>query len=807
MHSTPSRHSSRGSALLSVVVFTTVALLLVASLLSWSSTERKLNYRNALRLEARNAAEALAEYGFSQIRQKMENRSTVSLNPSGADALVMPPASFWSGGNVDTASLELTGGSLVQIPVGSDYYYEPTDINNESDPLKGKYVFRRDIRVIAKATVNPSSAFGAPITAYVSQRISVRGAPLFAHAIFYNMDLEIFNGPNMTISGPVHTNGSLYLYPGNGATLAFTDQVTATGRVYHAAKPGDSSGDAGSAAGRTGEVKINSKTNGSLAMKVGNIWKDSSQGNGTSAADWSDFRDYSSQRWNGNLQTNAHGVENYTPVAVSKYTEDATPGNGVDNSVNSGRALIEPSDYPAASDPDYNQKLTIEQQKYANNAGLYLTVNPSTQAITLTSRNRNDPTKNKILTLPSSGKLVTYIPYKATSTYSTTSSSKTYTTTQTGSGTNAGKYKYTPTTTATTTPVTVTYTSAGTATTNGSSTTSSPVTGSTTGWRSSPPSDHNTTITSSTTPTTPTLNTGMYDRHRGKGTDIIEVDMDALRLAVAAMAGSGSAKLSDGSNTAVTAADAIGGIDDKDWTGIVYIEVQGGPTTDLITGATNAATDPASMQTSVRLVNGKGKVPSYVGDNSSEGLTIATNAPVYVKGDYNADGSATDGTGGTDNSATTPDAGELPAAIVGDAVTILSKNFNDTTSLSAANPIATTDDIEISAALLVGLSPSNKNGTGVSSGGAHNLPRFLENWDKKKTFIRGSLVALFENRVFTEPHGSGYYSPPTRNWGFNSMFREGRYPPGTPRVMSYRRVDFTDMTAAEYDTAMASFGW
>lgn len=769
MHNRPSSRPLRGSALISVVVFTTVALLLVASLLSWSTTERKMNYRNALRLEARNAAEALAEYGFSQIRQKMETRSSISLNPSGTDALAKPPSSFWTGGNVDTADIELIGGTIVQVPAGSDYYYDPADINNESDPLKGKYVYRRDIRVIAKATVRPPSVFGAPITSYVSQRISIRGAPLFAHAIFYNMDLEIFNGPTMTISGPVHTNGNLYLYPDNA--LNFSDQVTATGRVYHAKKPGDASSDGASAAGRTGSVNINSKTNGSLSMRVDNVWWDSTKGGGTSAADWADFRDKSSQRWNGNLQTNAHGVENYTPVAVSKYVEDSTPSNGTDNSVNTGRTIIEPPNAPVSTDPDYNQKLAIEKQKYSNNAGLYITVNPSTKAITLSSRNKEEPLKNKALTLPASGNLVKYKAYNGTTVTQTAGSKIT-----SNSDPNKGKYPITTTTSVTT--------ASGTTTTSATTYSNS----------------------NSTAATSKTVSSGMYDQHRAKGTDLVEIDMNALRLAVASLAGQSTAKVAkaDGTGTTtttVTANDAIGGLTADDWTGVVYVEVVGGPVTDSITGVTTAATIPASMQTSVRLVNGTGTVPSYVGANSSEGLTIATNAPVYVKGNYNADGSV----GAT--SSTTPDTGEVPAAIVGDAVTILSQSFNDSTSLSTANPAATTSNIEIAAALLVGLTPTNKNGGGSTSGGAHNLPRFLENWDGKKTYIRGSLVALFETRVFTEPHGSGYYSPPERNWGFNSMFRQGRYPPGTPKVQSYRRVDFTDMTAAEYQAAKDSFGW
>jgi hypothetical protein len=766
MNTSRLRRSARGSALISVVIFSTVALLLVGSLLSWSMTERRLNYRQALRLEARNSAEALAEYGFSQVRQKMETRSTVNLNPAGLDALTSPPASFWSGSQVKTTSLELIGGTVEVIPAsGSLYFFNPGDPNNENDPLKGKYVFRRDVRVIAKATVTPSNSYGGEITAYVSQRISIRSAPLFAHAIFYNMDLEIFNGPAMTISGPVHTNGSLYLYPHIGA-LTFTDQVTASGDLYHAAKPGDTSADGASAAGRTADISFPDKFGQALSLRVSNIWKDTSQGAGTSAEDWSGFRDYSSQSWAGNLQTGAHGVDNYTPTAIAKYQEDPTPTNGADNSVNSGRLLIEPTDYPA--DPaaaDYDTRMQIEYQKYANDAGIYIQVNPTTQSITLASRSKDDPSKNKLLTLPVGNTLATYKPYSITTVSETAGAKIT-------SGANNGKYPITTTTTTTTSNATSTATAVTYANSNAVAATAT------------------------------TLNQGMYDQHRQKTIDLIDLDMDALRKSVAKMAGASTATVSTGT-ASLTASDVIGNLTPDDWTGIVYVEIAGAPTTDPITGATNLATNPASLQTGVRIINGKGRLASY--GTANEGLTIATNAPVYVKGHFNADGNTSTA---SPNSATTPDTDEVPAAIIGDAITLLSPNFSDATSLTALNPAATSSTLEISAALLVGTTPTNKAGTGLSSGGAHNLPRFLENWNGKTVFLRGSLVALFETRIFTEPHGvTSCYLPPTRNWGFNSMFREGRYPPGTPRVLSYRRVDFTDLTAAEYAAAKTSFNW
>ena len=50
--------------------------------------------------------------------------------------------------------------------------------------------------------------------------------PLFQFLAFYQGDLEMLPGPNMTLHGPIHTNGNLYLNAGN--TMAIADCYPAT---------------------------------------------------------------------------------------------------------------------------------------------------------------------------------------------------------------------------------------------------------------------------------------------------------------------------------------------------------------------------------------------------------------------------------------------------------------------------------------------------------------------------------------------------------------------------------------------------
>ncbi len=60
--------------------------------------------------------------------------------------------------------------------------------------------------------------------------------PLFQFAIFFEEDLEIFNGATMTVDGRVHTNGDFYLSPQDGGTTNLTGQLSVAGKFYRGKK-------------------------------------------------------------------------------------------------------------------------------------------------------------------------------------------------------------------------------------------------------------------------------------------------------------------------------------------------------------------------------------------------------------------------------------------------------------------------------------------------------------------------------------------------------------------------------------------
>ena len=162
-----------------------------------------------------------------------------------------------------------------------------------------------------------------------------------------------------------------------------------------------------------------------------------------------------------------------------------------------------------------------------------------------------------------------------------------------------------------------------------------------------------------------------------------------------------------------------------------------------------------------------------------QGLTVATPFPLYVLGNYNASAS---------DLGTTNVADAAPAALLGDAITVLSTSWNDgytvTTPLTSRNAGSTT----VNAATLEGIVPSTTiNGVKHYSGGVENFLRLLENWSGDTLTCNGSIVVMFSSRYATNFWQSPgvYYMVPTRNWGFDVNFSNpAKLPPLTPFVTS-----------------------
>lgn len=367
------KKSKEGSSLILVTIIASAIGMIVASLMSSALSERRINYRSELRYEAQNAAAAVVEYGLSQVSHKFKSRTSLTeqaLSPNSGDALVAPTQNLLSS-NIEINDIHLEGGTVPPYPVDLTYI-DPADPNNEYDALKGKRAHIREVSVYGKVAVSdPRAPDDADenykkLDMYVTQRLQVRDAPLFAHAIFYNLDLELHPGPVMNIYGPVHTNGTFYVQAGNSVT--FHNQITTTKHVMHGHKV------SGIESNQGGDIYIKNREGNPKNMKINGKYYDTKMG-GSSIND--NFREFASERWNGNLMTQMHDVAEYVPVNFSSYQEDdpVTPSY---DPVNSGRAIIEPQ-ITDILDPEYNKE--IEDQKMATKAGLRFVWDTNTSTV------------------------------------------------------------------------------------------------------------------------------------------------------------------------------------------------------------------------------------------------------------------------------------------------------------------------------------------------------------------------------------------------------------------------------------------
>jgi hypothetical protein len=195
--------------------------------------------------------------------------------------------------------------------------------------------------------------------------------------------------------------------------------------------------------------------------------------------------------------------------------------------------------------------------------------------------------------------------------------------------------------------------------------------------------------------------------------------------------------------------------------------VLGRPVRTLYVADTRTST---TVQSGVRVIFGE-TLPAT-------GLTIVTPNPLYIVGNYNVP---------TTLLGTTNTSKSVPAALIGDAITILSEEWTDTDGaldLSYRRATNTT----INAALLGGIVPTRG---GYYSGGLENFPRLLEDWSGRTLTINGSFVVLFESAVATAPWGArdGIYALPVRKWSFDPRLNTvAGLPPSTPELRTaFRR--------------------
>jgi hypothetical protein len=213
---------------------------------------------------------------------------------------------------------------------------------------------------------------------------------------------------------------------------------------------------------------------------------------------------------------------------------------------------------------------------------------------------------------------------------------------------------------------------------------------------------------------------------------------------------------------------------------------------------------PIFFRRALKIVDGS-KISTGTCNGVTCGLTITSENPVYVQGDYNNDPT-------TDATLSTPSTdAHVGTSIIADAVTALSNNWNDVNSFISpynySNRMATATTYRFAMVGGQGVPFLQPAGSSMADpaqgtdGGVHNLMRYLENWNTTvPSYYLGSMVSMYYDHQAVGiwkccgagGSGGAVYNPPQRNYKFDTDFlTPSLLPPLTPMLRAINTIGFT----------------
>jgi hypothetical protein len=207
------RRNERGFAMVAVLLVLVLCMGIAGALHTGTLSETSLRGSHARATAGFYAAEAAINRGMGDYR----NIFLAYGVPTGSD---FDPHTFMLGNRTVRYQLASVPGnpSQVRVPAGK--------------PFAGLNAIEYRYAATATSELRPGD-----IEASLGTEFDVDYIPLFQFLAFYSGDLEILPGRDMTLHGPIHTNGSLYLNA-TGATLTVTE-LQPTIPAVHMSAAGD----------------------------------------------------------------------------------------------------------------------------------------------------------------------------------------------------------------------------------------------------------------------------------------------------------------------------------------------------------------------------------------------------------------------------------------------------------------------------------------------------------------------------------------------------------------------------------------
>lgn len=224
------RRRARGYALLIVMVGAIILAALSATLMRSASSGRADTRVHMRTVRALYAAEAAVSTGVESVRTLLDQSTEPDLstvNPPSLPNVTWPRFDVAyvnpNDNYVTTACTDDTNctGTINGACTGGQCRYSFPVTLTEGD-FAGLDALQTPIQVIATADVQSA-------TATVADIVRLNLIPIFQFAIFFDGDLVFQKPAPMTIAGPTHTNGGVFIRGSDASALVFESPITAAG--------------------------------------------------------------------------------------------------------------------------------------------------------------------------------------------------------------------------------------------------------------------------------------------------------------------------------------------------------------------------------------------------------------------------------------------------------------------------------------------------------------------------------------------------------------------------------------------------
>lgn len=221
------RKLKRGGVLLATLVFVIILSASAASVLGLSLYSYRLALRNEVRAQARAVAETEIDWIYYQFMNlilggtdpwdTVATLATQLPSDTGADGSTVIPTTDRS----PYLEVHRTAGWIVRRSVVRNTRI----VGQVPGTQKRGVIYYIDIRV--EVLPPPSNSFAGSVVERAGRTFSCSRTSIFQYAVFFQGDLELSPGSNMTINGDVAANGSIYMgtRSAQNATITLNNQV------------------------------------------------------------------------------------------------------------------------------------------------------------------------------------------------------------------------------------------------------------------------------------------------------------------------------------------------------------------------------------------------------------------------------------------------------------------------------------------------------------------------------------------------------------------------------------------------------